>query len=69
VSAAATPGGVETLAQGLDASVEEVRDLVAAARDALPPEKARELETPVDSTEYGLGALRPPSEPDDEGGR
>lgn len=66
VAAAATPGGPESLAEQLGLSVEEISRLVAAARDALPPDTVAELESPADNGEFRLGAQPPRPQPDDD---
>jgi hypothetical protein len=62
VGMAATPGGVEALAQEVGVPEETMRALDDLARSALAPSVARGLAKPVDASEYGLGAL-PPDEP------
>ena len=59
VGLSATPGGIRSLAEQLEVSEDEARRLVEAARATLSPAMRAELETPVDTSEYGLGALRP----------
>jgi hypothetical protein len=59
VATGATPGGAAALADHLGVSETEVADLIARAREQLSPEIAVEMETPVDTSEYGLGAIRP----------
>lgn len=61
VAAGATPEGLENLANHLGISVEKIVPLVDAARSSLSPDLVAELETPVDTSEYGLGVLRPPA--------
>jgi hypothetical protein len=63
VGMAATAQGVQTLAQQLGLSEQQMRRLVEQARAALPPAVAAELGEPVDTREYGLGALPPDPEP------
>ena len=57
---AATAGGVTSLAQQLATTEERARDLVEKARAAVPRQTLTELDTPVDTSDYGLGVLRPP---------
>lgn len=64
VAAAATPGGVEALAEQAGVSADEVRHAVGAAREELAPEVLADLESPADPGELGTGALPPP---DDDG--
>jgi|GEM_PF-850183 len=63
VGMAATVEGIQALAQQLDVSVEEMRRLIDSARASLPPSVARELEREVDTSQYGLGALPPTTQP------
>ena len=55
----ATEGGVRSLSEQLDTSEEEVRRLIDSARAVLPPAVRAELERAADTSDYGLGALRP----------
>jgi hypothetical protein len=64
VALAATAGGVTSLADHLHTTEDRARELVDRARAALDPQRLRELDTPVDTSEYGLGVL-PPPEPGD----
>lgn len=64
VATAATPGGLTSLAGHLGVSDERMREIVDAARKQLTEDQVRELETPVDASEYGLGANTP--KPDEE---
>jgi len=59
VATGSTPGGTTALADHLGISEEEVADLIARARKQLSPEIAAEMETPVDTSEFGLGAIKP----------
>lgn len=59
VALAATPGGVTSLAQQLGTAEHTVDDLLERARAAVPPERRAELDTPVDPSEFGTGALPP----------
>ena len=59
VATGSTPGGAAALADHLGVSETEVADLIARAREQLSPEIAAEMETPVDTSEFGLGAIRP----------
>lgn len=56
---AATPRGVTSLAEQLGVADAEASRLAEAARAALPPERRAELDVPVDTSDYGLGARRP----------
>ena len=60
VAISATEGGLCSLAQQAGVSLDEMRDLVAIARSYLAPEQLEELETPVDTRDFSLGALEPP---------
>jgi hypothetical protein len=60
VATSANATGIQTMATHLGITEEEMRRLVAAARAALPPQVVKELETPVDTRQFGLGALKPP---------
>ena len=60
VALSATEGGLQALAEQLGVSGARVRQLVGAARNALDPETLQEMEKPVDTSEFGLGVLRPP---------
>jgi hypothetical protein len=59
VALSATEGGMRSLAEQLNTSEEEVSSLVDSARAALPPSVRSELERAADTSDYGLGALRP----------
>lgn len=59
LATSATPGGVQTLASHLGVSEERMKQLVDAARASLSTEAARALEQPVDTSQFGLGALKP----------
>ena len=63
VGMAATPDGIKALAKQLDVTLEEMHRLIASARASLPPSVARELEIEVDTSQYGLGALPPKTQP------
>jgi hypothetical protein len=67
VALAATTGGVTSIAQQLRVSEDRARELVQNARAALAPQVLDELDRPVDTSDYGLGALRPRTEDDDRG--
>ena len=66
VALSATPGGLQSLAEQLGVSEDEARRLVDTARTALEPGVRAEMETPVDTSEYGLGV---PPGPGDARGR
>lgn len=59
VAVSATVDGVRSLAEQLNVSEAEVRRLVDAARVKLSPAVRTEMEKRVDTSEYGLGVLRP----------
>lgn len=56
---AATKRGVVSLAEQLGVSEAEARTLIASAHAELTPETQADMEKAVDTSEYGLGALRP----------
>jgi hypothetical protein len=62
VATCATPEGTEAMASHLGISQERMRQLVAFARASLPSETVETLEKPVDRTQFGFGALKPPDE-------
>lgn len=59
----ATPGGISSLSEQLGLPEDEARRLVEAARARLSPATRAEMETEVDTSQYGLGA-RPPRDQD-----
>ena len=59
VALGATPRGIKSLAESLGVEETEAARLVGIARAHLRPETAAEMEYPVDTAEYGLGALDP----------
>jgi hypothetical protein len=59
VALAATPRGITSLAEQLQADEGRTRQLVDTARAALAPRTREELERPPDTRDNGLGA-RPP---------
>ena len=63
VALASTDRGIESLAEQLGASLSTVSQLVDSARQALRAEDRAELESPADTSQFGLGARRPPKEP------
>jgi len=67
VALAATTGGIPSIAQQLRISEDRARELVENARSALAPQVLSEMDRPVDTSEYGLGVLRPESENDERG--
>lgn len=66
VAVSATAGGLQSIAEQLDVSVEEARRLVDLARADLPAALRAELDRRADTRELGLGAM--PPEPDDGSG-
>jgi hypothetical protein len=64
VATSATPDGLQALANHLGLPVKDTIPLIEAARSRLSPDLVKELESPVDTSEYGLGAIRPPDESD-----
>jgi len=65
VAIAATSDGIHSLTEQLDLSENDVRQLVESARASLTSEELSELEAPVDTGEFGLGAQPPPEDPED----
>lgn len=61
----ATTGGIRSLAEQLHVPEDKARRLVEAARAKLTPAARAEMEEAVDTSEYGLGVLRPREEDDD----
>ena len=59
VALSVTTNGVRSLSEQLHVSIEEAQRLVEAARTQLPSATLAELERPVNTSEYGLGAIRP----------
>jgi len=59
VALAATGGGMTSIAQQLHMGEDRARRLVDSARAALSPQMLAELDRPADTSEYGLGVLRP----------
>lgn len=59
VALGATPRGIRSLSEQLGVSEREAFHLVGSARMQLPPEVLAEMESVVDPSEHGLGALDP----------
>lgn len=59
VALSATEGGIRSLAEQLEMSEEAAWRLVEAARATLAPAVRAEMEEFVDTSEYGMGVLRP----------
>jgi hypothetical protein len=57
VALAATAGGVRSLSEQLQIAEDKTRELIDSARKALSPSLRAEMETKVDTREYGLGVL------------
>lgn len=65
VAVAATDSGIETLSSELRLSVDGTRRLVDLARHSLSAETRAEMDKPADTSNYGLGVVKPRSrEPD-----
>jgi hypothetical protein len=62
VAIAATPGGLQSLAEQLEVSEDEAQRLVAVARAQLPTATRAEMEEVADTSKYGLGVVRPQDE-------
>ncbi|WP_157080514.1 hypothetical protein [Methylobacterium variabile] len=59
VAVSATDGGLHSVAEQLGIPDAEAQRLVAAAHAALPSATAREMAQPADTSQYGLGVLKP----------
>lgn len=59
IGLAATDGGVAALEQATGLDRQRIRQLVSETRRALPPDRASQLERPVDTSSFGLGAEEP----------
>ena len=66
VATASTKNGVRVLATEAGVSEDTMASLIESARRALTPERLAALEEPVDLSEFGFGALRPPTERGDD---
>jgi hypothetical protein len=64
VATAATPGGLKSLADHLGVTEERMTEILSVAKAKLSPDTVRQLEAPVDVSEYGLGAITP--KPDED---
>ena len=64
VALGATSNGVQSLSEQLNVSRSEASRLLELARSALSTEARAEMETPVDTSNYGLGVTRPPKTED-----
>ena len=62
VALAATENGMQSLSEQLQVSPDEASRLVDLAAQALSADVRAEMETPVDTSNYGLGARRPGKE-------
>jgi hypothetical protein len=65
VAIGATQGGLESLAEELEVSVDDANRLVESARKVLTPAERETMEEVVDTSEFGLGAIPPQPEPED----
>ena len=59
-----TQSGIESLAEQANATRGEIVALLVAIRSMLPAEEREELETPPDTSDWGLGAREPAQEDD-----
>ncbi|HVQ08894.1 MAG TPA: hypothetical protein VMS43_10725 [Allosphingosinicella sp.] len=59
IGLAATEGGVAAIARTTGLEPERVEALLARTRASLPASRLTMLETPVDTSQYGLGAEDP----------
>jgi hypothetical protein len=62
VALAATAGGKALLAQQLKIDEATLERYLRQTRAALPAARVRALEAPVDTSNWGLGARRPPED-------
>jgi hypothetical protein len=62
VALGATADGIQSLSEQLQVSPDETRRLVELAARALSEDVRAEMEAPVDTSNYGLGARRPGKE-------
>jgi hypothetical protein len=62
VALSATASGLQSLSEQLQMSRDEARRLVDLARSVLSAETRAEMEQTADTSDYGLGAVRPPGE-------
>lgn len=59
IALAAIADGVASIARATGLEPDRVRDLVAQTRRFLSAHRLGELETPIDTSDYGLGAEEP----------
>ena len=65
VAVAATDSGLQSLSEQLHVSSAETRRLVDLARQSLSAETRAEMDKPADTSNYGLGVVKPrKTEPD-----
>ena len=64
VALGATGKGLQSLSEQLQVDIDEARQLYMAARDQLSPAALRELDQPADTSNFGLGVLPPPGNPE-----
>jgi hypothetical protein len=64
VATAATPGGSRSLADHLGVTEERMTEIIKVAKAKLSPDTVKQLEAPIDVSEYGLGAITP--KPDED---
>ena len=71
VGIGSTADGVKSLAEQLGVTETEMRHLLRKAKEAIPPATQERLATRADTTQRGLGALPPASDPrtDRSGGK
>jgi hypothetical protein len=55
----ATPNGICSLASQLEVTEDEAAALVDSIRNRLAPDEVNELTSPVDTSDFGRGALNP----------
>jgi hypothetical protein len=65
VATAATPGGSRSLADHLGVTEERMTEIITVAKAKLSPDTVKHLESPIDVSEYGLGAITPTPNDDD----
>jgi hypothetical protein len=60
VGIAATSGGLSALVEQTELTEDQLRQLLELTRKRLSPDVRRRLSSPVDTSQFGLGALPPP---------
>jgi methylphosphotriester-DNA--protein-cysteine methyltransferase len=60
IAIASTPDGLAGLARQAEVPPEEMRKLLELTKQHVPEETVRRMETKVDASRFGLGAVKPP---------